>query len=76
MAENNPNGEKKPPLNNYARWSALAIEMGAIIGLSAWGGSALDDRFQNETPWWTIGLCLLGIFVALYLVYRQVREQN
>lgn len=48
----------------------MAIQMAAIIGLSAWGGQTLDERAQNQTPVYTIVLSLLGIFAALYLVLK------
>lgn len=44
--------------------------MGAIIGLSAWGGQKLDAYFKNIQPVFTIILSLLGIAAALYLVLK------
>lgn len=48
----------------------MAIQMGAVIGLSAWGGNKLDTVYQNKQPVYTIVLCLLGIGAALYIVLK------
>lgn len=64
--------EKPKPLNRYIRFSGMAIQMGVIIGLSAWGGSALDEKFKTSSKVFTIILSLLGIGVAMYLVIREV----
>lgn len=50
----------------------MAFQMGAIIGLGAWGGVQLDEKFQNETKLFTIILSLFSIFIALYLVIKDV----
>jgi ATP synthase protein I len=57
--------EKQP--NLFFKYSGMAIQMAAIIGLCAWGGQKLDARSGNKTPVYTIVLCLLGIIAALYL---------
>lgn len=54
------------------KYSAIAIQMAAIIGLSTWAGVWLDGHFHSKTPWYTIGLTLGGIFLALYQVIRSV----
>ena len=48
----------------------------AIIGLSAWAGTALDKHFQNDRPWYTIVLMLLGVFVAMYQVIRSLTRDS
>ena len=57
---------------NFIRFANMAIQMAAIIGLSAWGGKKLDVHFGNKTPVFTIGLRLLGIAAALYLVLKDL----
>jgi len=52
------------------KFSGIAVQMIAIIGLSTWAGVWLDGHFQTKTPWYTIGLTLTGIFGALYQVIR------
>jgi len=60
--------QKQP--NPFLKYSNLALQMGVIIGLSAWGGNKLDNYYKNSTPVFTIVLCLLGIGGSLYLVLK------
>ena len=53
-----------------ARFSGIAVQMVAIIGLSAWAGVWLDGHFQPKTPWFTIGLTLAGVTLAMVQVIR------
>lgn len=67
--------EQKPnenSLNSYIRYTAIAFQMGAIIGGGVWLGSWLDERQGNETPWYTIGIGLFSIFAALYLSLKDL----
>jgi ATP synthase protein I len=59
-----------------AKYSGIALQMFAIIGLSTWAGVWLDGHFQSKTPWFTIGLTLGGIFLALYQVIRSVSSDR
>jgi ATP synthase protein I len=45
-----------------------------IVVLFAWGGMKLDAHQENDTPGWTISLTLLGIFAALYNLFRVVKK--
>ncbi len=48
----------------------MAIQMGLIILLGTLGGQWLDKRWGLETPYMTITLALLSIFVALYIALK------
>lgn len=48
----------------------MAIQMGVVIGLFAWGGKKLDAYNHNQKPVWTIVLSLIGIAAALYLAIK------
>jgi hypothetical protein len=56
--------------NTFIRFSNLAVQMGAIIGLSSWGGVKLDAHFKTQQPYYTIVLSLLGIGIAFYVVLK------
>ena len=62
---------RKQP-NPYIKYSNMALQMGATIGLSVWGGSKLDQYLNNQTPVYTIVLSLLGISLAMYLVLKDL----
>ncbi|SDY41880.1 Putative F0F1-ATPase subunit Ca2+/Mg2+ transporter [Hymenobacter psychrophilus] len=67
-----PNNNNPDRLRAVARYSGIGVQMAATIGLSTWAGYWLDKHFQTETPWFTLGLMLLGLFAALYNVIRAV----
>lgn len=64
--------EKKPrkPLNAYAKYSALGIQMAVIIGGGCYGGYKLDEYYKNNTPIFTIILSLVSIGIAMYVVLK------
>jgi F0F1-type ATP synthase assembly protein I len=64
--------EKQPPkpLNAYAKYSALGIQMAVIIGGGCYGGFKLDEYYKNTTPIFTIILSLLSIAIAMYIVLK------
>lgn len=60
--------------NKFLVFSGMAVQMGATIGLGAWGGQQLDQKYQPEKPYWTIALSLLGVFISLYLLIKQAKK--
>lgn len=71
--------DKQPqkPLNDYAKYSSLAIQMGVIIGGGCYGGYKLDEYFKNETPVFTIILSLVSIAIAMYLILKDfIKPKN
>lgn len=62
--------------NSFIKYSNLAIQMGIIIGLSAWGGSKLDAYFKTQEPYFTIIFSLIGISGSLYLVIKDVIAES
>lgn len=70
MSAKNPSPQKPP--NSYLKYSSLAFQMIAIIGLGCWGGDKLDKMYQNSTPVFTIVLSLVSIFAALYIVLKDL----
>ena len=63
-------------LRALAKYSGLAFQMLAIIGGSAWLGTWLDRHFQTKNPWFTIGLLLLGVLVAVFQVIRSLTNES
>ena len=64
--------EKAPvkPLNAYAKYSSLGIQMALIIGGGCYAGYKLDEYFKTVTPIFTIILSLLSIALAMYVVLK------
>ncbi|MDL2262519.1 AtpZ/AtpI family protein [Bacteroidales bacterium OttesenSCG-928-I21] len=73
----NQNFEKKrATFNKFIKYSAMAFEMGAIIGLGTYAGYWLDKKTSFETPVFTIILSLFSVFASLYLIINQVKNDN
>ncbi|WP_375416255.1 AtpZ/AtpI family protein [uncultured Hymenobacter sp.] len=66
-----------PPdrLRAFAKYSGIAFQMLATIGLSAWLGTWLDGHYHTRNPWFTISLMLLGLLAALYQVIRSLTKE-
>lgn len=69
-------GKKPNKYNAYARFSSVGIQMGIIIAGFTWFGTYLDDKQNNKTPGWTIVLSLLGVFISMYLIFKEVANMN
>lgn len=66
--------KKVNALNSYAKYSALGLQMFAIIGAFTYTGYKIDENRNAETPLYTAFLSLAGVFVALYLVIRSIKK--
>lgn len=64
--------EKRPPLESYARYSSLAIQMAAIIGLGTFGGLKLDRWLALRFPIFTLVLSLLSVVLAIYVAIKDL----
>lgn len=64
--EGTRNSPGRRPPNAFLRYSGMAMQMMAIIVAGALGGMWLDGRFQTPKPWFTGGLTVLSVIVAMY----------
>ena len=55
---------------DLARYSTIGIQMVLMIGIFVFGGNRLDKHFETETPWWTAGLSIFGVIVAIIYMVR------
>lgn len=63
--------KKESPIHQYAVYSNLAFEMGAVIALGVFGGVKLD-KLLNISPLFTILCSLASIAIALFLIIRSL----
>ncbi len=64
-------------MQNNNKWLALInipVQMGIIIFAFHYLGLWLDKNHPNEKIYYQKTLVLVGVFVALYNVYRQVKN--
>ena len=57
-----------------AQYGGLAFQMAVPIGLGAWIGHELDARMVLDRPWLTIAGLLLGLMMAMMLVWYRFRS--
>lgn len=72
MEANKPDRKPQKPLNAYAKYSGLGVQMAVIIGGGCYGGYKLDEYYKNETPVFTIVLSLVSIAIAMYIVLKDL----
>jgi hypothetical protein len=64
--------EDKKRVNNYVKFSSIAIQMAIVITAAALGGNWLDEKQANNFPIWTLVLTLVVIFGSLYQIIKSV----
>ena len=70
------NPRKLPDLRPALEYSSLGIQIAAIIFLGAYLGKYLDERYQTSKNWFTLGLVLFSVAVAMYFALRQLNAKN
>ncbi|MFC5270728.1 AtpZ/AtpI family protein [Adhaeribacter terreus] len=66
----------KKTANAFVRYSGMAFQMIAVLLLAAYSGQWLDDHFQNEQPWFTLVLLLIGVTASMYLIIKTVTKNS
>ncbi|WP_245756754.1 AtpZ/AtpI family protein [Flexibacter flexilis] len=62
--------------NLYAKYSGLAFQMVATIGLFTYAGIWLDGYWKLKVPYMTISLSLLAVTISLVAVIRDLGKDN
>ncbi len=68
--------KKKGPKNRFLRLTGIGAQMGVTIFLGAYIGRWLDNTYPSDKKWWTIGLTIFSVAVALYSTLKQVNRLN
>ncbi len=66
---------KNKSSNDYARYSALAFEMFALILAAVLGGRWLDKQWGLENPIMTLILSLVSVIAAIFLLIRTLTSR-
>lgn len=81
--ENQPNKPEMNPdelasgkkaLGSYAKYTGVAFQMMAIIGVSAFIGYKIDQYYDHKTQWVTALACVLGVCLSIYQTIRQLKS--
>ena len=77
---NKPQKDQKRPLNAYARYSGIAIQMFAIIAIGTYVGVKLDEYYPNKNNLFSVFLSLAAVILSIIFVIRQIllasKEEN
>lgn len=46
----------------------MGLKMAVVIAAGVFGGQYLDELMDNQNPWMTIVLSLVGVALAIYFV--------
>jgi len=68
--------KKKNSLNNYAKYSSIAMQMLVIILLGVFGGYKLDEWLNLSVPVFTVLLSLLSVVLAIYTVTKDLLKKK
>jgi ATP synthase protein I len=63
------------PLQNYARYTSMGIQMLVIIFLGVFGGYKLD-LYAGTTPLLTLLLSFAGVTLAIYFAIKDLLKIN
>jgi uncharacterized membrane protein YfcA len=65
---------KNKPLNKWIQLISIPAQMGIVIFLFAYLGQYLDKKYQSEN--YVKIFTVVGVFLAMYNVIRQVNQLN
>ena len=57
-------------LNPYVKFSGLAFQMLAVIGIGTWFGYWLDDRLENGIPIFTLVFSMLALAAVITWLFK------
>lgn len=66
--------QKKQPNNKWMQLITIPFQMGFVIFIFHYLGQYLDER--NQTDYYVKILTLVGVFISLYYVIKQVLQIN
>jgi F0F1-type ATP synthase assembly protein I len=73
LPQEDPNEKRrKQSFEVFARYSGLAAQIAVAVTLGILGGKWLDKHFHMAQPVFTGLLAMLGVFIGLYLVFKDI----
>lgn len=76
MALEEPSSNPKlKPYNNYLKYSSLAIQLLAAMGIMGWLGYKLDQYIQLKFPAFMLLFGFLAFGGMMYQVYKSITKQ-
>ena len=72
--ERNENNDGGSEGSSLAKYTGIAFQMLAVIGVFAYAGYKIDQSTGHTIKWVTAVLSLIGVFIALYIVIKSVKS--
>jgi len=66
--------DKKKPTNSYLKYSGLAFQLLAAIGIFGWLGYKLDQYWSLKFPAFMLLLGMSAFGVMMYQVYKSINK--
>jgi len=77
MASQEPSPKLKPnPSNTYLRYSSLAFQLLAAIGILGWLGYELDQYLKLSFPAFMLLFGFMAFAGMIYQIYRSIKRDN
>lgn len=71
-SNHNKTEKKANQLNSYARYSSIAFQMFAIIGVGTYIGVKLDEHYPNKNDWFTLVFSLCSVIGSIIFVIMRI----
>jgi F0F1-type ATP synthase assembly protein I len=72
--EQNDNGNSGRRNSSIAKFTGMAFQMIAIIGVFAFIGYKIDQSANHTTKWCTAIFSLAGVLIAMYVVIKSLKD--
>ena len=70
--KNQKKNQSPDGLTNYAKFSGMAFQMVAVIGLSVWAGISLDSYLKFKFPVSSASFALISVIGLMILFIKNV----
>lgn len=67
--------KKKSLIDNYGKYSSIAMQMAIIIFAGVFGGYKIDKYFQLRIPVFTLVLSMTSVGLAIYIVIKDLLKK-
>jgi F0F1-type ATP synthase assembly protein I len=67
------NDDKRYESRSFAKYGGIAFQMVAVIGMFAYAGYRIDKAAGHDKQWVTAVLSLIGVFIAMYIVFKSLK---
>ena len=71
-----PSENPKQSLNALGRYSGMAFQIAGPIVVGLFAGKWLDAKLSMKFPVFTASLTVIGLFLGVYLIIRELLKQK